>query len=648
MFKNLIKGITGGKDKPSPARKPKRSPQKSGRHTITGSHGKSASSEAVEKKPVPVMAEPVSDDGDDPFAIPSASPVRPVVSSAPAIRSQQSAANTVSNMEARSPTEEEMEVLDNYEGEVLTAKAIPISKLSRQRCAYLANRWFIIDKTQRHSPYIASVRQELSRSGRHIDRELLVSLTTIREVYQTHDKLFASNQSVRRLDKINGQEAQEFQKEYLGLIEDAFKQNVSDVHVFVRQHETQLAFRINSELDRFAERPANWGHSLCRAAFAMAGEADPQYLPNSYQGARISNIDMPNLPKGVQSIRLQFSPLPGGGRYMVCRILKEGSKNTQDIRDLGYQRCHVQTINKMRRQAEGITVIAGPTGSGKSTTLVVMIASDMKENPGRNVITVEDPPEYIILGAAQFAVLNVKNESEKTAAFSLALGSALRSDPDTVMIGEIRDASSAGLAFKAALTGHRVYASLHANHAVAIMNRLRDIGVDMYNLTEPSLVAGLIGQRLIRVVCPHCRIPLKDATPEDFERNLVSDPELVAKIHEINEASSEADSYQGIFLTNHNGCEHCRGGIKGRAAIAETIAPDEDFMHPIREDRTQEAIQIWLDDHAGMTMQEHAIIKMTKGVCSPQDVLGVAGDFTTFNVKAREERVFGDLYVDSR
>lgn len=554
----------------------------------------------------------------------------------------------VQESNSRVPTQEEMEILNDFTGEVLTASAIRVTKNSKIHCAYLSNRWFVIDKTNRNNPYIASVRQELKRSNRYIDRELLVPLPVIRELYENHERLHANHQSVRRLDMINGQEAQEFQIAFLGLIEDAFKENVSDVHIFVRQHETDLAFRINSELNRFAHRPASWGHNLCQAAFAMAGEADPQYIKTAYQGARISNIDMPNLPKGVQSIRLQFSPLPGGGRYLVCRILKEGSKNTQGISDLGYQKVHVDTINKMRRQSEGITVIAGPTGSGKSTTLVVMISSDMRDNPGKNIITVEDPPEYIILGAAQFAVTNVKNEEEKSEAFGMALGSALRSDPDTVMIGEIRDRSSAGLAFKAALTGHRVYASLHANHAVAIMNRLRDIGVDMYNLTEPSLVAGLIGQRLMRNICSHCRIPLKDATQEQMLKNGLYDIELINKIKEIDEAAQNSDTYEGIFLTNHGGCQHCRKGIAGRATVAETIAPDEDFMTPIREDRTQEAIDIWLNNHKGLTMQEHAIQKMTKGVASPQDVLDVSGDFTKFNVKGRGEKVFGELYQNAK
>lgn len=555
--------------------------------------------------------------------------------------------NTTSN-NAKIPSEDELETLNDFKGEVLTASAIKISATQKKHCAYLENGWFVIDKSDKNSPYIASVRQTLKHNAHHIDRELLVTMPLIRSLYETHDRLYSNNQSVRKLETINGQEAQEFQKEFLGLIEDAYKKNVSDIHVFVKQHETDLAFRINSELDRFAHKQPGWGHSLCAAAFAMAGDADPQYLKNKYQGARISNLDMPNLPKGVQSIRLQFSPLPGNGRYMVCRILKEGTKETKGISDLGYQKVHVDTINQMRRQSEGITVIAGPTGSGKSTTLVVMISSDMRDNPGKNVITVEDPPEYVILGAAQFAVLNVKNEDEKKEAFNMALGSALRSDPDTVMIGEIRDASSAGLAFKAALTGHRVYASLHANNAIAIMNRLRDIGVEIYNLTEPTLVAGLIGQRLMRNICPHCKIPLNEASPELIKKSGIHEEDLLNKIKAIDEAAQGKETYQGIFLTNHDGCSHCRRGIIGRATVAETIAPDEDFMEPIRNDKTNDAMNVWLHDHKGLTMQEHALQKMTKGIASPQDVLDVAGDFTKFDIEKRGPAVFGNLYADAK
>lgn len=546
------------------------------------------------------------------------------------------------------PNEDEILIIEDFNGDVLTASnEIKASKEAKISCAFLSNGWFLINRDDKLNANIASIRQQIYRTRYQIKKELLVSLPTIRQVYERYDKLNNSAVSVRRLDKINGQEAQEFEKEYLGLIEDAYKINVSDIHVFVTQHETSLAFRVNSELDRFAHKTAVWGHTLCQAAFAMAGETEqPTYMQGVYQAARISRDDVLNLPKGVQSIRLQFSPLPGGGRYMVCRILKEGTKETKGIGDLGYQKIHVDTINQMRRQSEGITVIAGPTGSGKSTTLVVMLSSDMAENPGRNIITVEDPPEYVILGAAQFAVVNTKDEETKKQAFNNALGSALRSDPDTVMIGEIRDVLSAKLAFRAAMTGHRVYASLHANNALAIMNRLRDIGVEIYNLTEPSLVAGLIGQRLIRYICPHCRIEFKTASQELLDRYGLGSSLMIKTINAIDEASQKQDGYQGVFLTNEKGCSHCRKGITGRATVAETIAPEEDFMEHIRLDRPSESINVWLDKYDGLTMQEHALQKMTKGFSSPADVIEVTGDITKFNIENRADKVFGHLSED--
>lgn len=582
----------------------------------------------------------------DIFEIPEYSSQSLVKTSRNNIKSNQNGFNT--GITAKLPSESELEEINDYSGRVLTYDEIKISKSAKVECALLENGWFVYNKDDRHNATIGSTRQTIQRSNHKIVKELLISMPAIRGLYENHERLYAQTGSVRNLDMINGQESQEFQREFLGLIEDAYKKNVSDIHIYVRQHETELAFRINSELDRFNHKTNSWGHTLCRAAHTMAGEADAQYLVNKYQGARISRDFMPNLPKGVQSIRLQFSPLPGGGRYLVCRILKEGTKETKTISDLGYQKIHVDTINQMRRQSEGITIIAGPTGSGKSTTLVVMITSDMADNPGKNIITVEDPPEYIILNAAQFAVMNTKDEAGKREAFNDALGSALRSDPDTVMIGEIRDASSAGLAFKAALTGHRVYASLHANNAIAIMNRLRDIGVEVYNLTEPSLVAGLIGQRLIRYVCKHCRIPFKKGTDEILTKAGLNQKIIIDKINEIDEMAKGRETYDGIYLTNEEGCSHCRKGISGRATVAETIAPDEDFMELIRADKTSDAINLWLNKYDGLTMQEHALQKMTKGVSSPQDVLDVTGDFTKFNVKERGDKVFGDLYIDAK
>jgi type II secretory ATPase GspE/PulE/Tfp pilus assembly ATPase PilB-like protein len=175
--------------------------------------------------------------------------------------------------------------------------------------------------------------------------------------------------------------------------------------------------------------------------------------------------------------------------------------------------------------AVGLNVVAGPTGSGKSTTLQRnMIKLLQEKNYQINMLTVEDPPEYPIPGARQMPVTNANTEEEKTEQFTKALSAALRSDPDVILVGETRSLSTAELTFQGALSGHGVWTTLHANSAPAIITRLRDMGIQPYLLNDPELVKGLVSQRLFRLLCPACRqsIKTKEGTPE-FERLKDSD-----------------------------------------------------------------------------------------------------------------------------
>lgn len=545
------------------------------------------------------------------------------------------------------PTIEERESIQKYNGEVITAEKYPLTDAAKRHCALLDNGWFLIDKSESNNARVIGVMEDLRKNNLKITRVLRVPMSDIKTTYARHNRAFGSGRVARNVTEIRGIEAQQFQKEFLHLIEKAAKDSVSDIHVFVRQNHCEIKMRVNGEMEVIEEKASEWGHQLCQAAYAMSAASDSTYLRGEFQGSQVNSSDVP-LATGVGSIRIQQNPLPMGGRYMICRLLLEGGRGEDvDFATLGYQRVHIQSINAMRRASEGVIVIAGPTGSGKSTTLVIALRNDQKENPGKNIITVEDPPEFTIDGAAQLAVTNANTVAEKKIKFELALNAALRSDPDIIMIGEIRDAASAGLAFKAAQTGHRVYASLHASNAIAILGRLREIGVEMYNLTEPALMSGMIGQRLVRKLCPHCRIPLDKATPEQLKMETL-DKELINKCREIYACSEtfrdkHNQELSGIFITNHNGCSKCRKGISGRAVVSETIAPEMDFMIPIREGKTLEAQKVWMDAHSGLTMPEHALQRMVTGISSPRDVISMTGDIMKFDENARGHRVFGDL-----
>ena len=255
----------------------------------------------------------------------------------------------------------------------------------------------------------------------------------------------------------------------------------------------------------------------------------------------------------------------------------------------------------------GLVLVTGPTGSGKSTTLQRCMIKMLKEkNYELNLITVEDPPEYPIVGARQMPVTNATTEEEKEEAFNLALAASLRSDPDIIMVGEIRTLSSAELTFKAALSGHNVWSTLHANSAPAIINRLTDMGVDSYKLKDPELVRGLLSQRLFKKLCSKCREPIKNH-PEH--------PSYERLLNALGEYGIEQSFIKG------KGCENCKHkGITGRIVAAEIIMPDSIFLEKLISQSKKDAVLYWTNELSGRTLKEDAIGKMLKGIIAVEEV----------------------------
>lgn len=637
---NFVKKLFGSSGLTSPEKSTKPTPRKKTAKSTSDSRKRDVRSEGKgrpEKTPVPLEKKraqasfgQVDEDNDD--DTPSRGELKTL--QAPALISEGSA-----SQEVVSASEQDKERLLAFDGEVLTGEKIPLNDAARKLCAYLANGWFVVEESSELSSIVLSVRQSILKQGHKITRTYLVNRQTVRLIYKQYENRFGSGKRGEK-QSIGGVDIQHFQKVFFDLVRESALKRVSDIHVFIGQYEADVVQRVNGTMVPLFQKEAAWAHSLCSTAFAMADAADATYKIMEYQGARVSNIRAP-LPAGVQSIRLQFNPLPNGGRYMVARLLYETSDATgSDLDSLGYNQCQMEQLRSMRKQSYGINVISGPTGSGKSTTLVRALTALMAEKPGINIITIEDPPEYVIPGVAQLPVLNASTAEERKSQFTKAISAALRSDPDVIMIGEIRDNASAGLAFEAAMTGHQVYASLHANTASSILSRLRDIKVELYKLTDPTLMTGLIGQRLMKQLCPNCKRKFTDV-PEEELLSMGYDRELIAKTREI-----AGDRIDGVYVANPEGCEEnrrCRGGIAGRVVIAETIRPDETFMEYARNENYTKAIQHWLDELNGLTMQEHALQKMTKGMSAPLDVEGIAGDFNRFDMK-RREKVFGELY----
>ncbi|MBR6355441.1 MAG: Flp pilus assembly complex ATPase component TadA [Alphaproteobacteria bacterium] len=417
--------------------------------------------------------------------------------------------------------------------------------------------------------------------------------------------------------QVSAEEASDYQMQidFLSVISRAAMHKVSDIHVIVA-NSTLVYFRSSGMMERELEYSKEWGEAFVRAAFASADISDANYAQNEFQGAqklgstplRGTNGKL-RLPHNVLAIRLQFNPVAFGSQYLVMRLLyaSDNPNGDGDLRSLGLGDRELDLFYRLRASATGLKVIAGPTGSGKSTTLQRNMIKLLQEHQSEvNVLTVEDPPEYPIPGARQMPVTNASTEEEKDDAFNKALSAALRSDPDVIMVGEIRTLSAANLVFRGALSGHSVWTTLHANSAPAIITRLRDMGIQPYMLEDPEIMKGLISQRLFRKICPYCRQPVKER---------MSDPSFKRLQIALGDFGVENTFVRGP------GCKFCGNkGVIGRMSVPEIILPDGHFLRLMLSGDTKDAIDYWVSELNGRPLREAAIERMLKGYIDLDEV----------------------------
>lgn len=397
-------------------------------------------------------------------------------------------------------------------------------------------------------------------------------------------------------------QASEMQMAAKSVFKKAVERRASDIHIRVfNKGGTKVFFRIHNDLHLVQEDTATWGHLMCSAIYtSMCDVADATFDVNNRQDARISGRD--KVPPGLDGIRVATTPQVDGN-VMVLRLLYNDADKSTDICALGYEPSQKAQVDSMKRKPTGINIISGPTGSGKSTTLQRTLLSIHSEcNGSKHIITVEDPPEYPMPGIVQTPVANAETEEDRSNAFQAAIKATMRLDPNIIMIGEMRDTPSVQLAVRAAMTGHQVWSTVHANNAFAIIDRMVDLGVSLNIMADPSIVTGMICQRLLKVLCPHCKRPLRDVIDhfahEDQMRVMGS----------IDMANAHV---AGL------GCEHCSGsGVAGRTVVAEVVVPDQKIMDFIRKGDRHLAINYWRGT-GGSSMLEQAIVKINRGIVDP-------------------------------
>jgi len=287
------------------------------------------------------------------------------------------------------------------------------------------------------------------------------------------------------------------------------------------------------------------------------------------------------------------------GESVVMRVLDRASVRF-GLEDMGFEADTLARFNALIHRPHGILLVTGPTGSGKTTTLYAALAK--LDSTTQKIITVEDPVEYQLEGINQIQV-----HAQINLTFANALRSILRQDPDIIMIGEMRDGETAQIAVQSSLTGHLVLSTLHTNTAASAVVRMQDMGIERYLIT--STVNGVLSQRLVRRLCPHCKT------------SVMPEPELL-------QSSGLGRFVQpGAPIHEARGCEQCRGtGYQGRTGIHELLVVDEAMRSAILQGRDAGTLQHLAVQSGMLTLYEDGLRKVAAGVTSLDEVLRVTQD----------------------
>lgn len=373
----------------------------------------------------------------------------------------------------------------------------------------------------------------------------------------------------------------------------------SDIHIEPRDDKTIVRFRVDGVLVRSLELPAT-AHQAVVARIKILASLRLDERRKPQDGRFSASIDK-------RQIDFRVSTLPTShGEKVVMRIL-DTEAGVRTLEDTGVSPHNVELIRKAIAEPYGIILISGPTGSGKSTTLYAMLLE--VDRAGLNVVSLEDPVEYSIEGVSQSQV-----RPEIGYTFANGLRTALRQDPDVIMVGEIRDKETAQLAIQAALTGHLVLSTIHTNNAAGVVPRLIDMGIDPY-LIAPTLRLAL-AQRLVRRICPGTgrKMPVEGSIKSFIDKEFADLP-----------AKYRGAIPKGDHVLFAEPSPDCSSGTKGRVAVMEAIAVDDAIEHLILKGADEDTIRAAARQNGFISMKEDAIIKALAHVIPFDEVDALGG-----------------------
>ena len=371
---------------------------------------------------------------------------------------------------------------------------------------------------------------------------------------------------------------------------EAFKLSASDIHIEPMETTLRIRYRVDGKLIEVDNHPKKLHPAIIARIKVMSGTMSiaEKRLP---QDGRIQ------IRVAGKEVDLRVSSVPSNhGESIVMRILDKSSLML-GLPELGFLSDDQEVLNELIRMPDGIILVTGPTGSGKTTTLYGCLNTINK--PDRKIITVEDPVEYELPGINQ---VMVKTDIGMT--FAAALRAMMRQAPNVIMLGEIRDAETAGIAIQAALTGHLVFSTLHTNDAPGAVARLVDIGIKRFLIA--SSVRAILAQRLVRKLCPNCKTP------------------AILNETEMRTFNLDARQLAESNIMGPKGCEMCRNlGYRGRIGIFEIFKIDDEVRHLINEDLTSSQLRRRARELGMRTLREDGIRKVLAGITAPEEVIRV-------------------------
>ncbi|MEO8634987.1 MAG: ATPase, T2SS/T4P/T4SS family [Gemmatimonadales bacterium] len=376
------------------------------------------------------------------------------------------------------------------------------------------------------------------------------------------------------------------------MICEGVRQGASDIHAEPEEGATVVRYRVDGVLREVMRLPGSAGASLVRRAkiFARLDVTDPLH---PHDGRATIRVDGQQI-----DLRVSTVPIARRGEKVVIRILDKSNLRAT-IGELGLSEQERVLLERVLGCREGMLLVTGPTGSGKTTTLYAALN---QLNTGKvNIVTVEDPVEYDLPGVSQIQV----NEAQGLT-FATSLRSVLRQDPDIVLVGEIRDAETAKTAIQAGLSGHFVLSTLHTNDAPSAIVRLRDMGVDSFKIA--SVLRGVLAQRLVRRLCPHCAIPI---TAEELPAD-----------------ARPSATWPGTpVLRRASGCKQCGGaGYKGRLGVVEIMPLDEHVSRLIDAGAPPDQIATAARQIGMQSLWESGLDRMWQGLTTLEELIRVLGE----------------------